>query len=85
MRPCDFWALTVAEFNEIAALYADTKKEHVKELLYQAWHIAAFTRQEKMPELSEVLKSLDKTEDKPVDMVDKCRALNAMFGGKETR
>ena len=82
IRPCDFWQMTFAEFKELLECYQDKQKRHIDELLYQAWHIEAFARQKNLPALSEILSKKEADKKQTTEqMIDKCKALNAMFGG----
>ena len=55
-----FWDLTPYELGLMFEGYAEKKAEHIKELLYLAWHIEAFARQKRLPKLEKVLRETNK-------------------------
>ena len=86
LLPREFWALTPAEFAAMAAGYARTQRRRTNELVYLAWHVAAFSRQPKLPELSSLMQTEDdsrKKDQTPDEMLTMVRMLNAAMGGVE--
>jgi len=88
--PDTFWLLTYAEFLTMLEGFRKKERRHNNELLYLAWHVAAFERQKKLPPLSSVLADEDATGEpgegrvmSDEEMMAKCRILNAAFGGTE--
>ena len=88
MRPCDFWALTYAEFYEMAQGYRRRQIKKRNELIYHAWHVEALSRQQKLPELKSLMQNVERSADPPKqqteeDMIAMCKLLNVAFGGNE--
>jgi hypothetical protein len=86
LLPREFWALTYSEFAAMAAGYARAQKRRTNELVYLAWHVAALSRQTRLPELSSLLQAEDETrkrEQTPDEMLTMVRMLNAAMGGVE--
>lgn len=64
--------------------YSKRKTNRTNELLYLAWHIAALSRVQKIPELESLYikdEKIHKQTDE--DMMAMARVLNAAFGGVE--
>ena len=62
------------------------ERRTINNLLYHAWHVAAFNRQKKLPELKSIM--IDEDRPKPKKQTDDqmmamARLLNAALGGKE--
>jgi len=80
-----YWDMTPREFQIYIKAHQKAKKEKYNELLYLAWHTAALSRQEKLPELEEILK--DKSEEEPkaaqteAEMLATMKIITAMHGG----
>ncbi len=86
LLPHEFWALTYAEFAAMAEGYARAQKRRTNELVYLAWHVAALSRQPKLPELSSLMQTEDETRKRdqtPDEMLTMVRMLNAAMGGVE--
>lgn len=80
-----FWSLTYAEFVAEYDGWVGRTKEKYKEMLWSAWHVAALSRQRKLPDLKTLLRDDDKrTEPQSAEqMMAMARILNAAFGGEE--
>ena len=67
--------------------YKRKKKNHMNELLFLAWHIEAFAKQNKLPPLESLLFKEDseqKTKQQtPDEMIAVCRLINSALGGEE--
>jgi hypothetical protein len=86
LLPREFWALTCTEFAAMAEGYARAQKRRTNELVYLAWHVAALSRQPKLPELSSLMQTEDdrrKKDQTPDEMLTMVRMLNAAMGGVE--
>ena len=85
LKPCEFWALTYAEFVEMLDGYNRVYTRKINDMLYHAWHVAALLRQERLPSL-ESIQIRDEKEHRQTDdeIMANCRRLNAMLGGIET-
>jgi len=91
IRPAEFWKLTYAEFIEIYRGHVSAHRQRINEMLSGAWHVAALSRQPKLPDLQSILLSdePDKEQEKPQpkqtseQMFAMLRALNAAMGGAE--
>jgi len=63
--------------------------ERYKLALWSAWHVAMFTRQKRIPDLKPMLDRFDKPaapkRQSPQSLKAMVEALNAAFGGKDTR
>lgn len=68
LKPDEFWRLTPGEFQDLIEGYNWRREQEVEqrkadaelkriELLYLAWHVAAFQRAKKLPKLQTLLKS----------------------------
>ncbi len=86
LLPSEFWALTYAEFVAIAEGFARTQRRRTNELVSLAWHVAALSRQPKLPDLSSLMQPEDsnrKRDQTPDEMLTMVRMLNAAMGGVE--
>ena len=84
MSPDQFWLLTPSELFKMYQHHIKTRKQIMDNMLYHAWHVAALSRQQKLPELSELLKSKPEQRKQTDDqMMAMARLLNAALGGKE--
>lgn len=82
--PDQFWALTFTEFYIMAQGYVKRFKHRRNELLFTAWHTAAFTRAKQLPSLASMIEQEGhKKEQTDDEMFAMARMLNAMFGGTE--
>lgn len=89
LTPSEFWASTPFESREWCKRFARRQEEEYKRGSWVAWHIALYSRQKKLPELSAIMRRFD---DQPAVakpqtaaiLFDKVRLLNAAFGGRET-
>ncbi|HKJ73969.1 MAG TPA: hypothetical protein VKA19_07615 [Alphaproteobacteria bacterium] len=81
--PPQFWHLTLREMS--ACLRASRLRDRrARELaISQAWHVAAFSRAERLPSLKSVLAELNGTDrvTKPEDMREFFHALTIEMGG----
>lgn len=87
LMPDAFWNLTFSEFCAMVSGYQRKQTKHTNELLYVAWHVAAFSRQDRLPGLKSLMQSVDSTtsphkEQTTDEMLSMCRLLNAAFGGE---
>lgn len=59
--------------------------QHRNELVFTAWHTAAFSRIDKLPSLESMIQKDHKQSQPQTDdeMMAMCRLLNAAFGGVE--
>lgn len=75
--------ITPYEVGLMIEIYNQDKREHYNSLLSHAWHVAAFSRQEKLPELQDVLINDEDSnpQQKSEQMIAKAKFLTAMFGG----
>jgi len=55
MKPAEFWEATPHELGLMFDGYAEGVNERRKELLYLAWHVEAFARQKRLPNLKKIL------------------------------
>ena len=86
LQPSEFWALTYAEFVAMAEGYVRAQRRRTNELVYLAWHVAALSRQPKLPELQSLMQAEDdhrKKDQTPDEMLAMVRMLNAAMGGVE--
>ena len=88
MNTSEFWQLTYAEFIVIYEEHIKSLTKERNNLVYQAWHIAMFERQKKLPSLESVLIKESSEPKKPQsteEMISICKMLNAAYGGKEIK
>ncbi len=70
----------------MAAGYARAQKRRTNELVYLAWHVAALSRQPKLPELRSLMQPEESNHSQnqtPDEMLSMVRMLNAAMGGVE--
>ena len=60
IRPSEFWDITPLEFWIMCEGYIESRNEKISEMLYLAWHIEAFARQKKLPNLKKLLRESTK-------------------------
>lgn len=79
--------MTYAEFFAMLHAYQRRQRRRNNELIYTAWHSAAFRRMDRLPALQSVLVNED-AEPEPAreqttdEMIAVCKLLTAAFGGK---
>ena len=67
----------------MAEMWIEKETEHVNDLIYLAWHTAAFERQKKLPELKPLLrKNIQHKKQTDEEMLAKVKILNTAFGGE---
>jgi len=79
--------MTYAEFFVMLHAYQRGQRRRNNELIYIAWHVAAFNRQQRLPALQSVLASESAEPDQEreqttEEMITVCKLLTAAFGGK---
>jgi hypothetical protein len=84
IAPTEFWLMTIAEFVELTDDHKKQMLSQRNDLIYTAWHVAAFMRAKPLPDLKDVLiteaPAKHQTDDQ---MLAKARVLNMLFGGVE--
>ena len=88
MKPVEFWGLTPYECRIYCEQRADTEVEGYRRALWAAWHVAAFSRQKRMPNLARVMRRLDKRapeKNTPEQLLSMVQMINVAFGGKDLR
>lgn len=64
--------------------YARERTRRTKDLIYLAWHVEAFHRQRRLPDLAELMKDTKPAEPQTDDaMCSVLRMFNAALGGAE--
>jgi len=59
MKPGEFWELTPHELGLMFDGYAEGVNVRRQELLYLAWHVEAFARQKRLPNLKKYSKTAE--------------------------
>lgn len=81
MKPWEFWKLTPVELYEMVVGYSERKELNRKEMIYQAWHMAAFFRADNLPPLAEVLKKHEEKEPTEDDTLAMLKMIAIGAGG----
>jgi hypothetical protein len=81
LKPHEFWKLTIREWFIYSECFYKKRKEQSDYDLSLAWYNAYFQRVNKMPRLKEILSTEPEAETE-VDMFEKAKRLNAIFGGE---
>jgi len=76
----EFWEMTPKEMLMYINSFNKRKNEEIKELIYQAYLIAAWSRVKRLPNIKEIL---DKKPEKqsPEQILAKVKMLNTILGG----
>lgn len=85
MHPSGFWELTHAEFMTMYRGFVRARRRQVNDMLYTAWHVAALSRQQTLPEMKALLideePSANQRELTVDEQIDMLRVWTAALGG----
>jgi hypothetical protein len=85
IKPQDFWPLSLRELDAALKGASERARANYELAIIEAWHMAAFSRVERMPDLKHVLSPLHHQKKSPKMSPEQQRAkimmLNDLFGG----
>ena len=88
MTPVEFWGLTPYECQLFCEQRVEAETASYRRALWAAWHVAAFSRQKRLPNLSRIMRKLDDRapeKDTPEKLLTAIEMINVAFGGKDLR
>ena len=88
MTPAAFWHLTPHECKIYCEQRVDAELAAYRRALWAAWHVAAFSRQKRLPNLARIMRKLDQRgpeRQSPKKILMMVEMINSAFGGKDLR